>query len=270
LNSMPVASGGGVPENVSNEGGLLVVELLKGVSPGYRLTIETEKSIDTLPENLAVETPQALDVKRETGFVALSGSDELGLTVEAAQGLQKVDTAEFLKLIAQEKPLAGAYQFLKPGFALTVSVEPLQPQIEAIVRNRVRIGTDQVHLEVRVDYTIKRAGVFALRLALPKDFRVENVAASPASQEATAADSRPQPQPLSWVEKTENNVRVLQVTLKQRTVGNFSVQLQLVKSQKELPRTIDVAGVHPLDTVKLTGYVVVCSGVGVQAKTASV
>jgi len=256
---MPVASGGGVADSLSNEGGLLVVELLKGVSPGYRLTIETEKTIDSLPDDFAVETPHAIDVKRETGFVALSGSDELGLTVETAQGLQKVDAAEFLKLMTQEKPLAGAYQFLKPAFALTVRVEPLQPQIEAIVRNRVRIGTDQVHLEVRVDYTIKRAGVFALRLALPKDFRVENLAANPGSQEATAADSRPQPQPLSWVEKTENEVRVLQVTLKQRTVGNFSVQLQLVKSQKELPRTIDVAGVHPLDTVKLTGYVVVSS-----------
>ena len=189
----------------SDHGQILVVELLKGVSPGYRLTIETEKTIDTLPDDFAVETPHAQDVKRETGFVALSASDELGLTVETLQGLQKVDAAEFLKLTAQEKPLAGAYQFLKPGFALTVRVEPLQPQIEATVRNRARIGTEQVQLDVRVDYTIKRAGVFALRLALPKDFRVENVAANPGSQQATAAASRPQPEPLSWVEKTENN-----------------------------------------------------------------
>src|SRR5206468_7042342 len=82
-------AGGGFAESLSNEGGLLVVELLKGVSPGYRLTIETEKTIDILPDNFAVETPQAMDVKRETGFVALSGTDELGLTVETAQGLQK-------------------------------------------------------------------------------------------------------------------------------------------------------------------------------------
>src|SRR6185369_10989530 len=66
-------STGGFAESLSNEGGLLVVELLKGVSPGYRLAIETEKSIDALPDNFAVETPHVLDVKRETGFVALNG-----------------------------------------------------------------------------------------------------------------------------------------------------------------------------------------------------
>jgi hypothetical protein len=43
----------------------------------------------------------------------------------------------------------------------------------------------------------------------------------------------------------------------------------LVKSQKELARTIDVPGVHPLDTVKLSGHVVVSSEVGVRVKTAS-
>src|SRR6185503_5102461 len=56
----------------SDQDQVLVVELLKGVSPGYRLTIETEKSIDALPASIALETPHALEVKRETGFVALS------------------------------------------------------------------------------------------------------------------------------------------------------------------------------------------------------
>jgi len=64
---------------------VLTVELLKGVSPKYRLTIETEKAVEKMPDTFALETPHALDVKRETGLVALSGNDELGLTVETAQ-----------------------------------------------------------------------------------------------------------------------------------------------------------------------------------------
>src|SRR6185295_12710106 len=143
---------------------------------------------------------------------------------------------------------------LKPDFALNVLVEPLQPQIEAIVRNRVRIGTEQIHLDARVDYTIKRAGVFALRLALPREFRIESVHGNEMAQ---------------WMEKSDGNDRVVEVTLKQRTLGNCSLQLGLVKAQKELPKTMEVAGVHPLDTVKLTGYVVVSSEVGVQTRTAS-
>jgi type II secretory pathway pseudopilin PulG len=251
--SASVDAAGRVPA-FRGDGDILIVELIKGVSPNYRLIVETEKTIDKLPDNFAVETPHALEVKRETGFVALSSSDELGLTVDAAQGLQKVDAAEFLKIMAQEKPLTGAYQFLRPDFALNVRVEALQPQIEAILRNRVRIGTEQVHLSAQVAYTIKRAGVFSLRLALPKDFRLESVTGNEIAQ---------------WVEKTDGDNRVLEVTLKHRTLGGYALQVSLVKSQKEPARTMDITGVHPLDTAKLTGYLVVSTEAGIQAKSAS-
>src|SRR5439155_951544 len=129
-----------------------------------------------------------------------------------------------------------------------------QPQIEATVRNRARIGAEQTSLMSQVDYTIKRAGVFALRLALPKDFRVETVTGDEIAQ---------------WSERTENDTRVLEVRLKQRTLGNCALQLQLVRPHKELPKTMEMAGVHPLDTVKLTGFVVVSPEVGVQARPGS-
>lgn len=246
---------------------ILVVELTRGVSPGYRLFIETERGIDRLPGTFALDTPHALDVKRETGFIALAGSDELGLSVDGSRGLQKVDAAEFLRVMKQEKPPAGAYQFLKPEFDLAVRVAPLQPQIEAIVRNRVRIGSEQVHLEAAVDYIIRRAGVFALRLALPGDFRVESV--SPDPGQVQSPDARPATPPVSWAERNEDGRRVLEVALPQRTLGAYALRLRLVRSQKELPPTVDVAGVHPLDTAKLSGYVVVLGEVGVQVRTAT-
>src|SRR5437016_6916800 len=85
--AVPLLGGvrGGSTSGSDNQRGkdqVLVVELLKGISPNYRLAIETEMTIDKLPDNFAVEIPHALDVKRETGYVALSGSDELGLTVD--------------------------------------------------------------------------------------------------------------------------------------------------------------------------------------------
>ncbi len=233
---------------------ILSVELLKGVSPDYRLRVETEATIDRLPANVAVEIPHALDVKRETGFVALNGGDELGLNVEEATGLQKVDADEFIKATGQTNTLAGAYQYLKPGFVFAVRVEPLQPQVEAVVRNRVQIGAEQIHLQARVNYTIKRAGVFALRLLLPDEFRVETVSGPDIAQ---------------WVEKSDGDRRVLEVLLKQRTLGDYALELQLVKSQKELPKTMEIIGVHPLDTAKLSGFVIVSPDAGVQAKTAS-
>ncbi|HXR08416.1 MAG TPA: hypothetical protein VN765_13850, partial [Candidatus Acidoferrum sp.] len=51
-------------------GEVLTVDLLKGVSPNYKLSIETEKILDAFPVTAAVAVPHALEVKRETGLVA--------------------------------------------------------------------------------------------------------------------------------------------------------------------------------------------------------
>ena len=57
--------------------------------------IETEKVLDVLPANVAVETPHALDVKRENGLIALRGGEELALSVDQRPDLQRVDAEEF-------------------------------------------------------------------------------------------------------------------------------------------------------------------------------
>ena len=146
----------------------LVVELLKGVSPAWQLTVETEKVLEKLPATAKVELPHALDVKRETGLVAVRASEEVTLTVENAQELQRVDAEEFYRAAPDKKDgLFSAFRFLKTDFSLSVRAETVQPQVEAVLRNSVQIGTESVQVAAQVDYTIKKAGVFSLRLALP-------------------------------------------------------------------------------------------------------
>ena len=112
---------------------------------------------------------------------------------------------------------------LKPDFALRVKVEPIQPQIEAVVRNAVRIGTDQIGVRATVEYTVKRAGVFRpLRTSLPVDYRVEAVTGSNISQ---------------WIEKAGNTNEALlrkelEVTLNERMTGAYTLTVDLVRSAR--------------------------------------
>ena len=232
-------------------GAVLTVELIKGVASSYRLTVETEATA-TFKDRVTVAIPQALDVKRETGWVGFAANDELGVTVDTVTGAQRVDAAE-LKVVPPGVVIAEAYQFLRPDFTLQVRVEPLQPQIEVSVRHRVRLGTEQIGVTAELDYTIKRVGVFNLRVALPPDFRVEAV-----NGEFT-----------QWTVKDEGNGRVLEVALKQRTLGNYSLGVVLARTVSELPATWAVAAVHPLGVQKLSGFVLVGAEVGVQVKTQS-
>ena len=99
----------------------LVVDLLKGVSPAWKLTVETEKVLEKLPATVKVELPHALDVKRETGLVALRASEEVSLTVENAQELQRVDAEEFHRAAPDKKDgILSAFRFLKTDFSLSV------------------------------------------------------------------------------------------------------------------------------------------------------
>ena len=232
-----------------------MVDLLKGVSPSWRLTVETEKVLDVLPASVAVELPHALDVKRETGLVGLRGAEELGLSVESMSDLQRVDAAEFARAgVDRAGGLVSAFRFSKPEFTLRARAEAVQAQIEAVVKNYFRLSAEQAGLSATIDFTIKRAGVFSLKVALPDGYRVERVTGNNILQQA---------------ERTEGGGRVLEVTLKDRTSGAYRLGVELARSFKGVPKSLAIAGVHPLGTGKLTGFIAVSAEAGVAVKTES-
>ena len=241
---------------IKNEDGapILVVDLSKGISPGWQLVMETEKVLYALPADVVVEIPHALDVKRENGLVALRGTEELALSVAPQSGLQRVDTDEFGHTGADQAGISGAFRFSSPEFALRVRVAPLQPEIEAVVRNNFRVGAGQVMLSATIDYNIKRAGVFTLNIALPDGYRVERVSGTNLQQQA---------------ERTDGNSRVLEVTLKERTSGPYVLGIDLARDFKELPKSLAVVGAQPLNTAKLAGFIAVSAEPGMAVKTES-
>ncbi|MGP8201839.1 MAG: type II secretion system protein [Limisphaerales bacterium] len=234
-------------------GDILVVDLLKGVSPDYKLSVETEKILDRFPITVAVEVPRALDVKRETGLIAVRGSEELSLSVDRATELERVDAADF-PLPDKTANLFSVWRFLNPGFALAVRAETVQPQIEAVVHNTVRISTDQIALSTTIEYGVKRAGVFALQAALPASYTVENVQGE---------------NMLPWQVRDTGSNRLLEIPFKDRVLGGYSLRVDLLRLLKEFPSTVAIPGVHPLNVQKLDGAVFVEAEPGVAVKTSS-
>ncbi|MCC6824029.1 MAG: hypothetical protein IT579_25215, partial [Verrucomicrobia subdivision 3 bacterium] len=102
------------------------------------------------------------------------------------------------------------------------------------------------------NYTVKKAGVFALRLALPDGWRLD----------AVKGDNFQQ-----WAERGEPGTRVLEVSLKERTLGAGQLQVVLSQNWKDVPPTLSLAGLAPLGVQKLSGYVTVTSEVGIGVKT---
>ena len=241
------------------EGQTVSVELTKGMTPEYHLTLETEKqeAQGGIPQ-INIEIPHATDVKRETGLVALKTGEEFGLTIETQQDLQKVDVEEYVQAVgAKGSGLpTSAYRFLKPGFTLAVSVAPVQAQLEAVIRNHLTITPEQLGLRADMSYTIKRAGVFSLRVSLPDGYRVERVEAGTTLSQ--------------WQEKPpakQGDRRVLELTLKERTQGVYPFTVYLACPQKALAKLVHVEGVQSLDTQKDNAYITVAAEDGIQLKS---
>ena len=234
-------------------GDVVTVELLKGISLDYRLRLETERALEAIPSVATIAIPHALDVKRETGVMALRAGEELNLTVESTDDLQRVDAEEFSRVSGEKiDSVVSAFRFLKPEFSLAVKVELVRPQIEASVANKIFMTTEQANVSCNLSYNIKRAGVFALRLAVPTGYRIEQIVGENI---------------LQWVERNDAGLRSVDVTLKQRTIGNYALRVELVKLLKEVPAAFTVEAVQPLETEKLTGTIIISaeSGIGLKA-----
>lgn len=233
---------------------VVVMTLVKPVSTSLSVQWETETPLERLPISLSVGLPEALEVKRQTGLIAIRAGEDIGFSVTKTANLERIDSAEFAKAAGgEERTVASAWRFLRPEFELNLAVELLQPRLEAVQRQHFLLSTDQLEVSAHTEIAVTRLGVFTLRFALPKEGRVEAVTCAPMQ---------------NWSEHNEAGVRVLELSLKERTLGAVGVEIKLQHSLTNLPASWQLAGVHPLGAAKLTGYLTVAAGAGVGLKTA--
>ena len=254
----------------------LVVDLVKGATANYKLTLETEQllaalpapgSAQTLAVKLAIPSTTAAhgDVKRETGLVGVTGGEELTVSVEGGAELQRVDTAEFARLSpALGGAGAGAWRYFRPGFTLTAQVSQVQPQLEASLVQRLRIAAEELRLAAEVTYTVKKAGIFQLRAQIPDGWRIETVGYFDAAMRARGSAFG---LVNNWTEKKVGTARVLEVPLRERTIGSVSLLVILAQTVKDVPKSLAVPAIHPLGVEKLNGFIAVATDTGITVKT---
>lgn len=232
----------------------LVVELTKPVSPPVQLVLETESLLETLPAELLLHVPEALQVKRQTGSLEVRTTDEVMADILTSKGLERVEATV---APAEQAPTGSvglaSWRFLRPDFALRVRVEPREPRIECVLWQHFAVDAEQQMLVARLDYQVSRAGVFEVRVALPGSLRVRSLKC-----EAMR----------TWTERAESGRRVLEVSLRERTLGTLRLDLEAQRDLESLPEQFVLEGLEPLAVSKLTGYVTVLAGAGVGLKTA--
>ncbi|MCF7708542.1 MAG: type II secretion system GspH family protein [Verrucomicrobia bacterium] len=233
----------------TNAGPILELQLYQGVTGELKVSIVTEKLMPELPARIQLDVPHAAEVQRETGMIGIASTEELNIDM-GSNTLQRLDTAELSRISGFDTAnMNSAFRYLKPGFKLSAAASIAESEITATVLNRSLVGWNKLNVNTKINYIIENAGVFHLKIDVPGEYEISDVNAPDISQ---------------WVVQTNTQGAVLDITLKRKVKGSYSVELSMFKWMESMPEEMDIKGAYPMDTTKVAGYVVVDSDSGIR------
>jgi len=183
------------------------VELLSGASDSITLYVTTEETLGDeqlrlggLSNDGATRGIHALDVTREQGTLTVSHGNELTLVVAQQAGLIRTETAKEANKLS--------FRYFTPSFQFAVRTEPLQAILDVQHGAYLTFREQRIDVDVRLSYTIRRAGIFHLDLELPEELTLTRVEC---------------PQMAEY--QHDKQSRRLSIVLKESTQGELSLRL---------------------------------------------
>lgn len=228
-------------ENINNwqvEGQTLRVDLRAKAENQYELRLEAEADVKT-PQSAELPVITLTNVERERGFVTVSGVPGMRVDVARLDGINQMDVKDLPPEAGQkeEKPDL-AFRYIKPGYKLALNITPVAPEIEAVVQSLITVDEKELTMQTQIDYTIRRAGLFQIKVKVPHDLKRQAVEGKDVDDEC-------------YDESSE----VLTVSLRQKQEGQYSLKLSTQKEITDLLRGLDVPVIGTIDTKKERGFV---------------
>ncbi len=230
-------------------GRILTVALRSKAEGQYRLQIETELEKVAAGKAL-VPAVHALDVDRETGYIALLPAPGMKVETAALSGISQVDVKELPAELLKLSP-ALAYRYIRPNYQVSVNVSEIEPEVQAEVQTIATLSAHELSLHTEIHYTIRRAGIFQLRVAISKDLRRTNI-------EGEDIDDT------SWDEKEG----VLTVNLRSKVTGNYVLKIETEKTLEEIGMGVELPALVTVGVKKERGYLAVVTQTSVRVKPA--
>ena len=241
-------------ENINNwqldeTGRELTVSLRSKAEGRYQLQVETEYS-DVAAEKTIVPTVRALNVEREVGYLALLPAPGMKIETSELSGVSQIDVEELPAELLQEKPALG-FRYIRPGYTLALNVSEIQPEVQAEVRTIYSLDEHELEMQTEIHYSIRRAGIFQLRVAIPSELRRTSV-------DGTEIDD-------TSYDETEG---ILTVNLRSKATGSYVLKLGTEKTLSAPVEEVELPVIKTVDTRKERGFLAVVTRTSVRVKPA--
>ncbi|MEW6354886.1 MAG: hypothetical protein AB1696_01055 [Planctomycetota bacterium] len=231
---------------------ILKIDLRSKAEGSYSLGLETEMELKQT-QRVVIPSIQLVEVERERGFLTMSAVPGIRVETVDVKGASQIDVKELPPEVLQACHGSAdlAFRYIKPGYQITVNISEIQPEVEAEIRNLVTIDEKEMNLTTEILYKIRKAGVFQLKVKIPKDLRRQDVVGDDIDEQ-------------SWDEASET----LTISLKNKVEGEYQLKIEAQKTLEDITKGLDIPVLSALDVKKERGFLAVKTKTSIRLKPA--
>ena len=195
----------------------------------FQLRLTLESALGALPQKVALPVVTALKVERQSGTVTVNADAELLVEPGDLQSL----TQQGVALMKDGKPqpgLVGSYRYLRLPYAGVLNITEAKPQVEVVSSTLLTVGIETLTLNTGFVYTVKKAGVFGVRIQLPAGY--ENAEATGPMVESSTVEPA-------------GGRRIMIVKFKSRQIGSIQFWINADAPRKNTDDAVTAAVFNP-------------------------
>lgn len=190
---------------------VLVVVAEKPLKDEYRLGLTLEAPVANLPAEVTVPEIEIVGASYARGQVTVSAEGQLDVTPKTLNQVTRMTAG------SEGTGVVGVFRLLRQPWKLGLDVTEAKAQVEARSGTLVTVRREAVTLDAALDLTVRRVGIFDVKVDLPQGWMVTEVEG--------AVDQ--------WSVDAKVTPQVLTVKLKQQTSGAVKLVIHAKQTRSQ-------------------------------------
>ncbi len=220
---------------------VLVISLRSKAEGAYSLRIETEKLIDKAAETVKLPVIELVEVDRERGHIAVSSFPGIKVETIATEGVSQINVRDLPQTALGEGQQAElAFRYIKHPYAVSISLSDIKPEVSGELFTFYSLDEKQLEISVDAQFEIKKAGIFQIKVTMPKNLRIISVLG----------------ENIDDYKRNEQDGTLL-VILKSKAENAYNLRIKAQMSVEDATKGLKLPAIALLDVKKETGYLAV-------------
>ncbi len=241
-------------QNINNwriKDNLVEVDLRSAAEGSYRLSVELEKPLAGKKETI-LPGISLLDVTRHTGYIAVSPRLDTKVEPVSSSGVSQIDVKDLpLTLRSVKEGVSFAYRYIRHPYEIKISIGQVEPEVHSELFSRFTIKEKELHMDAQLNFDIRKAGIFELRIAFPENLRLVDTVYGDYIED--------------WRIDTEKHLLI--ISFRSKIDGKYVLNLSATSTLDKIKKGIKLPVLSIINAKKERGFISVRPETSIRIKT---